>query len=44
MFMRGRSILARALHAEYSGARALAASAYRDPLVERWAAFRAGAS
>jgi hypothetical protein len=31
MFMRARSLLARALRAEYLG----------DPLVERWAAFRA---
>jgi hypothetical protein len=58
MFMRGRSILARALRAEYSGDRSAAANFYReylslpagdrfsdspkrDPLVERWAAFRA---
>jgi tetratricopeptide (TPR) repeat protein len=58
MFMRGRSILARALRAEYSGDSAAAAHCYReylslpaqdrfsdsplrDPLIERWAAFRA---
>jgi hypothetical protein len=61
MFMRARSILARALRAEYLGAAASAASYYReylslaeqdrfsdsphgDPVVERWAAFRAQAS
>jgi serine/threonine protein kinase/tetratricopeptide (TPR) repeat protein len=60
MFMRGRSLLARALRAEYVEDAASAAAHYReylnlpyshrfsdsplgDPLVERWAAFRAGA-
>jgi hypothetical protein len=59
LFMRARSLLARALRAEYSGDRAAAAACYReylnlpererfsdssrrDPLVDRWAAFRAG--
>jgi serine/threonine protein kinase len=59
MFMRGRSLFARALRAEYLGDRSSAANYYReylslpdadrfsdsplgDPLIERWAAFRAG--